>query len=69
MLEPGISIVAIEGVEIQRDPDDANHDALWLRLHLSDGSVAATWWPLIEMTRFCSRVDLGCRRPLDATVQ
>jgi hypothetical protein len=60
----GAAIAGIHSVAIQRDEHgDPEADILMLELRLSDGSIAATWWPLQDMARFCSRVGMDVRRP------
>jgi hypothetical protein len=66
----GAAIAGIHSVAIQRDEHgDPEADILMLELRLSDGSIAATWWPLQDMARFCSRVGMDVRRPATSPLQ
>jgi len=58
------------GVSIERDEDgNAAADILMLKVLLSDGSIAATWWGLQDMARFCSRIGMDVRRPANSVLQ
>ena len=63
-------ITGIHSIAIERDPaGDPAGDILRLQLRLSDGGIAATWWPLADMARFCSRVGMDVRRPVNTALQ
>ena len=63
------AITGIHSIAIQRDPHgDPAGDILTLELLLSDGRIAGTWWPLVDMQRFCSRIGVAAR-PADSVLQ
>jgi hypothetical protein len=51
MIEPDVAVVGIVRVDL-----DVAADVLTMIVSLSDGTHAATWWPISELHSFLSRV-------------
>ena len=61
MLAPGVHIVGVASLLL-------DEDRLILRVLCSDGSIAATWWPLEDLNRFVYIVE-EATRPIGAVLQ
>jgi hypothetical protein len=63
MLPAEARIIGIASCEF-----DAAAGSLWLRMQLSDGSIAACWWGVHDLTRFMAVVSPPTRAPLGAAI-
>ena len=66
MIAADVTVVGIVRVDL-----DAAADALTLIVSLSDGTAAATWWPISALHGFLSRVSTlsDTPRPAGAALQ
>lgn len=64
MIPPDVSIVGVASVAF-----DAERAEPWLRLVLSDGSIAATWWPVADLAKFAAVVTPLMHRPPVSSLQ
>jgi hypothetical protein len=63
MIPSGVRIVGIASCEF-----DAVAGTLWLRMQLSDGSTAASWWNVEDLARFMAVVTAPTHAPAGAAV-